>query len=84
MLAKAVAGEATIPFLFISVSEFGGDVVGMVLPRSGFFKQAKTRGTVYRFMDEIDAIGKADGKSAATTSGRYAHEPLMEMTDFPR
>ena len=71
MLAKAVAGEANVPFFSISGSEFVEMFVGMGAAKvRDLFKQAKEKAPCIVFIDEIDAIGKKrDGSdSAAMTS----------------
>ena len=72
MLAKAVAGEANVPFFSMSGSEFVEMFVGMGASKvRDLFKQAKEKAPCIVFIDEIDAIGKKrDGAAAAaTTSG---------------
>ena len=59
MLAKAVAGEANVPFFSISGSEFVEMFVGMGASKvRDLFKQAKEKAPCIVFIDEIDAIGK--------------------------
>ncbi|MEI3330614.1 MAG: AAA family ATPase [Oscillospiraceae bacterium] len=71
MLAKAVAGEANVPFFSMSGSEFVEMFVGMGASKvRDLFKQAKEKAPCIVFIDEIDAIGKKrDGHTAATMSG---------------
>ena len=59
MLAKAVAGEANVPFFSISGSDFVEMFVGMGASKvRDLFKQAKEKAPCIVFIDEIDAIGK--------------------------
>ena len=59
MLAKAVAGEANVPFFSMSGSEFVEMFVGMGASKvRDLFKQAKEKAPCIVFIDEIDAIGK--------------------------
>ena len=72
MLAKAVAGEANVPFFSISGSEFVEMFVGMGASKvRDLFKQAKEKAPCIVFIDEIDAIGQKRERrpvTAATTS----------------
>jgi cell division protease FtsH len=62
LLAKAVAGEAQVPFLYISGSEFMEMFVGVGAARvRDLFEQAKQRAPCIIFIDELDAIGKSRG-----------------------
>ena len=62
MLAKAVAGEANVPFYFISGSEFVELFVGVGASRvRDMFKQAKQSAPCLVFIDEIDAVGRQRG-----------------------
>ena len=65
MLAKAVAGEADVPFFSMSGSEFVEMFVGMGASKvRDLFKQAKEKAPCIVFIDEIDAIGKKrDGQA---------------------
>ena len=72
MLAKAVAGEANVPFFSMSGSEFVEMFVGMGASKvRDLFKQAKEKAPCIVFIDEIDAIGRSgtQAPTAATTSG---------------
>ena len=73
LLARAVAGEANVPFFSISASEFIEAIVGVGASRvRDLFEQAKKAAPAIIFIDELDAIGRARGgaqSSAATTSG---------------
>ncbi|MBP3356942.1 MAG: ATP-dependent metallopeptidase FtsH/Yme1/Tma family protein, partial [Rikenellaceae bacterium] len=65
LLAKAVAGEANVPFLSISGSDFVEMFVGVGASRvRDLFRQAKEKAPCIVFIDEIDAIGRARGKNA--------------------
>src|SRR5690625_2549395 len=65
LLAKAVAGEAGVPFFSLSGSDFVEMFVGVGASRvRDLFKQAKEKAPSIIFIDEIDAIGRARGKSA--------------------
>lgn len=65
LLAKAVAGEAQVPFFSLSGSDFVEMFVGVGASRvRDLFKQAKEKAPAIIFIDEIDAIGRARGKSA--------------------
>jgi len=64
LLAKAVAGEAEVPFFSLSGSDFVEMFVGVGASRvRDLFKQAKEKSPAIIFIDEIDAIGRARGKS---------------------
>lgn len=64
LLAKAVAGEADVPFFSLSGSDFVEMFVGVGASRvRDLFKQAKSKSPCIVFIDEIDAIGRARGKS---------------------
>jgi cell division protease FtsH len=85
LLAKAVAGEAAVPFFSISGSEFVEMFVGVGAARvRDLFEQAKKRAPCIIFIDELDALGKARG------IGPMAHEEreqtlnqlLVEMDGF--
>ena len=65
LLAKAVAGEANVPFFSISGSDFVEMFVGVGASRvRDLFKQAKEKAPCIVFIDEIDAVGRARGKNA--------------------
>jgi cell division protease FtsH len=66
LLAKAVAGEAQVPFFSLSGSDFVEMFVGVGASRvRDLFKQAKEKAPAIVFIDEIDAIGRARGKGVA-------------------
>ncbi|MGN0529200.1 MAG: ATP-dependent zinc metalloprotease FtsH [Eubacterium sp.] len=85
MLAKAVAGEANVPFFSMSGSEFVEMFVGMGASKvRDLFKQAKEKAPCIVFIDEIDAIGQ---KRSATAGGNDEREQtlnqlLTEMDGF--
>ena len=87
MLAKAVAGEANVPFFSISGSEFVEMFVGMGASKvRGLFKQAKEKAPCIVFIDEIDAIGKKrdGGKFGGGNDEREQtlNQLLTEMDGF--
>ena len=84
MLAKAVAGEANVPFFSISGSEFVEMFVGMGASKvRDLFKQAKEKAPCIVFIDEIDAIGgKRDGMSRNDEREQTLNQLLTEMDGF--
>ena len=86
LLAKAVAGEAGVPFLSLSGSEFVEMFVGVGAARvRDLFEQAAAKAPCIVFIDEIDALGKARG--VGLTGGHEEHEQtlnqlLAEMDGF--
>ena len=85
MLAKAVAGEAEVPFFSISGSEFVQMFVGMGAAKvRDLFKQAKEKAPCIIFIDEIDAIGKKRDASLSTNDEREQtlNQLLSEMDGF--
>jgi cell division protease FtsH len=89
LLARAVAGEANVPFFFMSASEFVEMFVGLGAARvRELFQQAKEKAPALVFLDEIDTIGK--GRSGAMGAGFGAHDEreqtlnqlLVEMDGF--
>ena len=69
LLAKAVAGEANVPFFSISGSDFVEMFVGVGASRvRDLFRQAKEKAPCIVFIDEIDAVGRARGKNAGFSS----------------
>jgi cell division protease FtsH len=88
LLAKAVAGEARVPFFSISGSEFVEMFVGVGASRvRDLFKQAKAKAPCIVFIDEIDAIGRSRGKGAFMTGANDEREStlnqlLTEMDGF--
>lgn len=86
MLAKAVAGEAEVPFFSISGSEFVEMFVGMGAAKvRDLFKQAKEKAPCIVFIDEIDAIGKKRGGGALGGNDereQTLNQLLTEMDGF--
>ena len=85
MLAKAVAGEAGVPFFSISGSEFVEMFVGMGASKvRDLFKQAKEKAPCIVFIDEIDAIGKKrDGQMTSNDEREQTlNQLLTEMDGF--
>jgi cell division protease FtsH len=89
LLARAVAGEANVPFFFMSGSEFVEMFVGLGAARvRELFNQAKERAPALVFIDELDTIGK--GRGGALGAGFGAHDEreqtlnqlLVEMDGF--
>jgi AFG3 family protein len=88
LLAKAVAGEAQVPFFSISGSEFVEMFVGVGASRvRDLFKRAKEKAPCIIFIDEIDAIGRSRGKGAFLSGANDEREStlnqlLTEMDGF--
>lgn len=90
LLAKAVAGEANVPFFSISGSEFIEMFVGVGASRvRDLFQQAQEQAPCIIFMDELDALGKSRGGSGAMTGGggndeqeQTLNQLLNEMDGF--
>ena len=85
MLAKAVAGEANVPFFSISGSEFVEMFVGMGASKvRDLFKQAKEKAPCIVFIDEIDAIGKKRDSQLSSNDEREQtlNQLLTEMDGF--
>jgi len=80
LLAKAVAGEAKVPFFSLSGSDFVEMFVGVGASRvRDLFKQAKEKSPSIIFIDEIDAIGRARGKSNFTGSNDERENTLNQL-----
>jgi cell division protease FtsH len=80
LLAKAVAGEAQVPFFSISGSDFVEMFVGVGASRvRDLFKQAKEKAPCIVFIDEIDAIGRARGKNAMTGANDERENTLNQL-----
>ena len=80
LLAKAVAGEANVPFFSLSGSDFVEMFVGVGASRvRDLFKQAKDKSPAIIFIDEIDAIGRARGKSNMTGSNDERENTLNQL-----
>jgi AFG3 family protein len=88
LLARAIAGEAQVPFYSLSGSEFVEMFVGVGASRvRDLFKKAKEKAPCIIFIDELDAIGRARGKSASAFGGNDEREStlnqmLTEMDGF--
>jgi AFG3 family protein len=87
LLAKAVAGEANVPFFSLSGSDFVEMFVGVGAARvRDLFKQAKEKAPCIIFIDEIDAIGRSRGKGAMPGSNdereNTLNSLLVEMDGF--
>lgn len=87
LLAKAVAGEAKVPFYALSGSDFVQVYVGVGAARiRNLFKKAKAQGKAVIFIDEIDAIGKKRGGSSASSGNDERDQTLnallTEMSGF--
>lgn len=80
LLAKAVAGEANVPFFSLSGSDFVEMFVGVGASRvRDLFKQAKEKSPSIIFIDEIDAIGRARGKNAMSGSNDERENTLNQL-----
>ena len=80
LLAKAVAGEADVPFLSISGSDFVEMFVGVGASRvRDLFEQAKQKAPCIVFIDEIDAIGRARGKNAGFSGNDERENTLNQL-----
>ncbi len=87
LLAKAVAGEAQVPFFSLSGSDFVEMFVGVGASRvRDLFKQAKDKAPCIIFIDEIDAIGRARGKNSMMGGNdereNTLNQLLVEMDGF--
>ena len=80
LLAKAVAGEAKVPFFSLSGSDFVEMFVGVGASRvRDLFKQAKDKSPSIIFIDEIDAIGRARGRGNITGSNDERENTLNQL-----
>jgi cell division protease FtsH len=80
LLAKAVAGEANVPFFSISGSDFVEMFVGVGASRvRDLFKQAKEKAPCIVFIDEIDAVGRARGKNVNFGSNDERENTLNQL-----
>ena len=86
LLAKAMAGEAQVPFFSLSGSDFVEMFVGVGASRvRDLFKQAREKSPCIIFIDEIDAIGRARGKNAMMSNDERENtlnQLLVEMDGF--
>jgi ATP-dependent metalloprotease FtsH len=80
LLAKAVAGEAKVPFFSLSGSDFVEMFVGVGASRvRDLFKQAKEKAPCIIFIDEIDAIGRARGRNSFTGGNDERENTLNQL-----
>jgi cell division protease FtsH len=80
LLAKAVAGEANVPFFSISGSDFVEMFVGVGASRvRDLFKQAKEKAPSIIFIDEIDAVGRARGRNVNFSSNDERENTLNQL-----
>ena len=80
LLAKAVAGEAKVPFFSLSGSDFVEMFVGVGASRvRDLFKQAKEKSPSIIFIDEIDAVGRARGKNNMTGANDERENTLNQL-----
>lgn len=80
LLAKAVAGEANVPFFSISGSDFVEMFVGVGASRvRDLFRQAKEKAPCIVFIDEIDAVGRARGKNSGFSSNDERENTLNQL-----
>ena len=80
LLAKAVAGEANVPFFSLSGSDFVEMFVGVGASRvRDLFRQAKEKSPCIVFIDEIDAVGRARGKNANMNSNDERENTLNQL-----
>lgn len=80
LIAKAVAGEANVPFFSLSGSDFVEMFVGVGASRvRDLFKQAKLKSPAIIFIDEIDAIGRARGKNNITGGNDERENTLNQL-----
>ena len=80
LLAKAVAGEANVPFLSISGSDFVEMFVGVGASRvRDLYEQAKQKAPCIVFIDEIDAIGRARGRNAGFSGNDERENTLNQL-----
>jgi cell division protease FtsH len=86
LLAKAVAGEAGVPFFSMSASEFVEMIVGVGAARvRDLFKEAREHAPAIVFIDELDAIGRSRGQTAfggASEQEQTLNQILTEMDGF--
>ena len=86
LMARAVAGEAGVPFFHLSASEFVEMFVGVGASRvHGLFKQAKEAGAAIIFIDELDAVGRRRGAGLGAVNDereQTLNQLLVEMDGF--
>ncbi|HQW06866.1 MAG: ATP-dependent zinc metalloprotease FtsH [Flavobacteriales bacterium] len=80
LLAKAIAGEANVPFFSLSGSDFVEMFVGVGASRvRDLFKQAKEKAPAIIFIDEIDAVGRARGRSVSMGANDERENTLNQL-----
>ena len=80
LLAKAVAGEAKVPFFSMSGSEFVEMFVGVGASRvRDLFEEAKKKSPCIIFIDEIDAVGRARGRSGLSNANDERENTLNQL-----
>ena len=80
LLAKAVAGEANVPFFYMSGSEFTEMFVGVGASRvRDLFRQAKEKSPCIVFIDEIDTVGRARGKNPSMGANDERENTLNQL-----
>ena len=85
LLARAVAGEAGVPFFSISASEFVEAIVGIGASRvRDLFKQAKEAAPAIIFIDELDAIGRSARPAAARSAAATTSASRRSTRSSPR
>ena len=85
LLARAVAGEAGVPFFSISASEFVEAIVGIGASRvRDLFKQAKEAAPAIIFIDELDAIGRSALRRAARSAAATTSASRRSTRSSPR
>ncbi|MCL2018098.1 MAG: ATP-dependent zinc metalloprotease FtsH [Alphaproteobacteria bacterium] len=85
LLARAIAGEANVPFFATSGSDFSGIIVGLGVAKiKEIFEMAKRNAPCILFIDEIDAIGMSRGRSSFNDNDREQtlNQLLIEMDGF--
>ncbi|OLL24423.1 Mitochondrial inner membrane i-AAA protease supercomplex subunit YME1 [Neolecta irregularis DAH-3] len=85
LLARAVAGEAGVPFFFMSGSEFDEVFVGVGAKRvRELFALAKTKSPAIVFIDELDAVGHKRGAHANSWSNQTLNQLLVDLDGFEK
>jgi cell division protease FtsH len=80
LLARAIAGEAEVPFFYISASEFIELFVGLGAARvRDLFQEARTRAPAIVFIDEIDAVGQARSGYSNPVAGHQEQEQTLQQ-----
>ena len=85
MIAKAIAGEAGVPFIYANASNFVEVYVGVGAKRvRQLFRQARKNAPCIVFIDEIDSLGKRHGQKTGSEEARTVNALLQEMDGFNR